>query len=95
MNVLHGNTDTGFWVATTGEVEKYLGYPAGHFGQGFMVGRWSGAKTDRTFPTLAEAVAAESTLPVSEPEAPAPCGIRPPGNSNALSEHLARLGSND
>ena len=38
MRMAH-TSNNGFWVATTGEVEKYLGYEPGRFGAGFMVGR--------------------------------------------------------
>lgn len=78
----------GFWVATTEEVARYLGYPANHFGIGFIAGRWSGAATQLgTFATLAEAIAAEPSVPDRTVERGNP--------SNALEQHVNALRNDD
>lgn len=87
MTRVHTGSE-GFWVATAEEVEKYLGYPAGRFGAGFIAGRWSGAATQLgTFATLEEAIAAEPRVPDRTVERGNP--------NNALGQHLGNLENDD
>ena len=63
MIFAHHGSD-GFWVATSAEVDQYLGSPSGHLPSGFVAGRWSGAATQLgVFRTLEEAIAAEPAVP--------------------------------
>jgi len=90
--------DNGFWVVTVEEGVRYLGYasvsaflsghghPAG--ATGYLVGRWTGLKTDTIYPTLEAAIAAESEIP----DRTSPRGE---GYGNALGEHLGRLDAGD
>jgi hypothetical protein len=79
--------DNGFWVATADEVAAYLGYPVGHFGAGYIAGRWTGAHTQRVYRTLGEAVASEPLVPDNT--------VARGNPSNALGEHLGRLAADD
>lgn len=88
MILAHENETTGFWVATAGEVEIYLGYPAGHFGSGFYIGRWLGVSRHLgSFATLEEAIAAEHSVPNNT--------VARRNPSNAFAMHLAALANND
>ncbi len=88
MNLIHKNEMTGFWIATSEEVAVYLGYPAGHFGNGYIAGRWSGAATQLgTFLTVDAAIAAESSVPDRTVERGSP--------SNALGQHTTNLQNDD
>jgi len=87
LNYSFSDEATGYWVVTTEELARWLGYPADHFGPGFAAGRYSGAKGRKFFATLEEAIAFEPSFPNAEPVQRTA--------SNALGRHLAALENND